>query len=267
MGCSLCDFLWTHISDKCNRLNWSNEQTTPRCLRHMDVKSMALFVVVRQCHSFEYDCCKHLIPQTINVFSSSPCWWDSGPCSGVGLTLAVSWLWRGVGALQVRAVLALPSCQAGTELSSAAHSSVGLRTHNESDRNSDFPALLVSAVQSCPEDCSWGSGDRESLVEESLGSQCPGLGAAHPAPVPAAACSCFPEVQSQPRVIQLCSWTGIGQRVSFGALVLLTLMLSETQWNSCVPGTSTLYWLSSWCLFPYLVQAHAKRNAQNWYPW
>lgn len=59
-------------------------------------------------------------------------------------------------------MLALPSCQAGTELSSAAHSSVGLRTHTESDRSSDFPALLVSAVQSCPEECSWGSGDRES---------------------------------------------------------------------------------------------------------
>lgn len=211
MGCSLCDFFWTHISsDKPNRLNWSNEQTILTSLS--DTKMSQTY----GCENSVSVCAGQAVPclwmmQTSDSPNDECVFFLSHINQTLGLALVcdwpwllpcvtLPWLWRGVGASAQESV----GCPAGQSCPGtciparlpgrAASSSLlptrpcSFRAYMKSDRNSDFLALLVSAVsalwQSCPEDCSWGNGDRgRTICEESPGSQqvphspvCPGLG-------------------------------------------------------------------------------------------
>lgn len=77
MGCSLCDFLWTHISsDKSNSLNWSNEQTIPTSLSDTKVSQTGgcgNHVAVRGGQAVpRLWLLQNLIPQMMSVCASFP---------------------------------------------------------------------------------------------------------------------------------------------------------------------------------------------------
>lgn len=304
MGCSLCDFLWTHISsDKSNSLNWSNEQTIPTslsdtkvsqtggCGNHVAVRggqAVPRLWLLQTSDSPNDECMCFLshIHHTLSLALVCDWFWllpwvtvpwlgrDGGasPQEGVGCPSGQSCPDTCTGAiLGMRAASCSPPLLTGPCSS---------RSNIKSDRNSDFAVLLVPAVsaswQSCLEDCSWGNGDRGSCNLWGVPRVSVGVTQVW---VPWAwelhtHLQCL--VQAGPEweralmtqgFVQPCSWKVILQGVSFAALVLLTLMLSETQCNSHVPIIATLCLLWSWCLFSYLAQTHAERNAQNWSPW
>lgn len=105
----------------------------------------------------------------------------------------------------------------------------------------------------------WWQGQPQS--EEALGSQCPGLGAAHPAPVPAAGCSAFQRCNHNPGLYICAHGTGFYS-------VFPCVTNSNAEWNTVKSMCSCkIYTVLALIMVFVPLPAHAKRNTQNWYPW
>lgn len=113
-----------------------------------------------------------------------------------------------------------------------------------------------------------GKSPRSQRVSRSDGTglRVLGLGTALWAPVPASGWSWLSEMAIMTQgFIHPCLWKVILRCVSFAALVLLTLNAElNTVQVTCFCKIYTV--LALIVVFPYLVQTHAERNAQNWSP-
>lgn len=298
--------LWAHVSsDKSSRLNWSNEQTILTSLSDTKVSQ------TRECENLAAvqggQAVTHLwLRQTSDSPSDKCVCFLSHANQTLGLALVcdwfwllpcvtLPWLWSDVGASAQERV----GCPAGqscpdtclpARLGMRAASCFPLpltrpcssRAYIKSDRNSDFLALLVSAVsalwQRCLEDCSRGSEDREScnlweVTEVSAGltqrrnrSACSGLGNCS-----LSSSACFRLVMAlrdgnhDPGI-----YTSVLVESDFAVCFICSscVINSNAELNTvqftCFCKIYTV--LALIVVFPYLVQTHAERNAQNWSP-
>lgn len=161
------------------------------------------------------------------------------------------------------------------------------RTYIKSDRNTDFLALLISAMsvlwKSWLEDCSQGKEEREG---HNLWDQW-GLSGSHAATarvwmslcsVTASWDSCislvmgFRDGSHNPGI-----YTPMLMKSNFAVCFICSSCILNSnaeqntmvfeQYNSQVPAKSTLYLLWLWCSSLYLVWTYAKKNAPIWSPW